>query len=237
VIDIKSPMNAMSKSAAEGAPQAAKIRVSSPSFYAFLAAQFLGAVNDNGFKITLVLFTLASVSGAAQQLKYSSLATALFPVPFLLFSPLAGFVADRFPKHRVLFWSKCPEIVAMGLATIGFEIRSIPFLLGVLFFTATHRAFFSPGKYGILPEVFEDKDLSVANGILEMTTDLAVLTGSMLGIYIYAVFDDDLTHAGLAFLGIACLGTGAILFAPPAPAATRVSRGMSLARFAPTGAK
>jgi hypothetical protein len=29
--------------------------------------------------------------------------------------------------------NKCPEILAMGLATAGFEIGSIPFLPGVLF--------------------------------------------------------------------------------------------------------
>jgi MFS family permease len=190
-------MGTISKSAGVSTPPAVKIRVSSARFYAFLAAQFLGAANDNAFKITLVLFMLSSVSGAAQQLKYSSLATALYPVPFpfLLFSPLAGFLADRFRKHRVLFWSKCPEIVAMGLATIGFEIRSIPFLLGVLFFTAAHSAFFSPGKYGILPEVFADKDLSVANGLLEMTTDIAILIGSTLGVYVYVVFREDLALA------------------------------------------
>ena len=94
----------------------------------------------------------------------------------------------------------------------------------MLFFTATHSAFFSPGKYGILPEVFEDKDLSVANGILEMTTDIAILIGSMLGVYLYAVFQDDLAHAGLAFVAIAGLGTIAIAFAPRAPAGNRDAR-------------
>jgi MFS family permease len=66
----------------------------------FLTAQFLGATNDNAFKITLILFLLSIVRGEARQVRYSSLATALFPIPFLLFSPMAGFLADRFPKQR-----------------------------------------------------------------------------------------------------------------------------------------
>jgi len=212
------------KSVADGTGARRQTRISSPRFQAFLVAQFLGAANDNAFKITLVLFMLSAISGAARQLKFSSLASALYPVPFLLFSPLAGFLADRFSKHRVLFWTKCPEILTMGLATFGFAARSIPFLLGVLFFTATHSAFFSPSKYGILPEVFEDKDLSIANGILEMTTDIAVLLGSILGVYLYAVFRDDLVHAGFIFLVIACLGTIAITFAPRAPGGNRDAR-------------
>jgi len=40
--------------------------------------------------------------------------------------------------------------------------------------------FFSPAKYGILPEVFYDENISSANGVLELTTDLAILIGSIL---------------------------------------------------------
>jgi acyl-[acyl-carrier-protein]-phospholipid O-acyltransferase / long-chain-fatty-acid--[acyl-carrier-protein] ligase len=198
--------------------------ISSPRFHAFLAAQFLGAANDNAFKITLVLFMLSVIHGEARQLKFSALVTALYPLPFLIFSPLAGFLADRFSKHRVLFWTKCPEIAAMSLAAWGFATGSIPFLLGVLFFTATHSAFFSPGKYGILPEVLEDKDLSIANGILEMTTDIAILVGSILGVYLYAAFRSDLAKAGHVLVLIACLGTFAISFAPRAPVGNRDAR-------------
>ena len=63
--------------------------------------------------VTLILVVLARVTGEASQVRYSSLATALFPIPFLLFSPLAGYLADRFPKHRVLLCAKLPEILAM----------------------------------------------------------------------------------------------------------------------------
>ena len=96
------------------APRASsKVRIVSPRFLAFLAAQALGAANDNALKITLVLFLISAVSGETRQVRYSSLATALFPIPFLLFSPVAGYLADRFAKHRVLLWTKCPEILVM----------------------------------------------------------------------------------------------------------------------------
>jgi acyl-[acyl-carrier-protein]-phospholipid O-acyltransferase/long-chain-fatty-acid--[acyl-carrier-protein] ligase len=201
-----------------------KVRIASARFLAFLTAQALGAANDNALKITLVLFLISVVSGQARQVRYSGLATALFPIPFLLFSPLAGYVSDRFAKHRVLLWTKCPEILVMALATIGFARQSIPFLFAVLFLSATHSAFFSPAKYGILPEVFEDKDISVANGILELTTDVAILIGSIGGVCIYSLFEDDLAKAGLVYVAISCLGTAAIWFVPRAPAGNRRAR-------------
>jgi len=200
---------------------ATKVGLASPRFHAFLIAQFLGALNDSAFKMTLILFALSVVSGEAREVRYTSAATALYPVPFLLFSPLAGYFADRFSKHRVLFWTKWPEILAMALATAGFYFGSVPFLLFVLFFTATHSAFFSPAKYGILPEVFADRDLSSANGILELTTDLAILIGSIAGVSLYRLFRADLVLAGTVFVVIACLGTITIFFAPQAPAGNR----------------
>ena len=39
----------------------AKIDLRSPRFYSFLVAQFLGAANDNAFKVTLVLLILVTV--------------------------------------------------------------------------------------------------------------------------------------------------------------------------------
>jgi acyl-[acyl-carrier-protein]-phospholipid O-acyltransferase / long-chain-fatty-acid--[acyl-carrier-protein] ligase len=98
---------------------------------------------------------------------------------------------------------------------------SIPFLFFVLLFTATHSAFFSPAKYGILPEVFADDNLSAANGILELTTDLAILIGAILGVYVYSLFASNLSNAGLVFAAIACLGTTAILFVPRVPSGNR----------------
>ena len=77
---------------------AVKVGTTTPRFLAFLAAQFLGAANDNAFKITLILFVLSVVSGEARQVRYSSIATALFPIPFLLFSPLAGYHRRPLPE-------------------------------------------------------------------------------------------------------------------------------------------
>ncbi len=195
-----------------------KIGLRSPRFACFLLAQFLGAANDNAFKVTLLLLILVTVPDETSQVVYSSAATALFPIPFLLFSPVAGYLADRFPKHRVLLLTKTPEIVAMAIATAGFAFGSLWLLLFALFLMATHSAFFSPAKYGILPEVFENQDLSLANGVLELTTNLAILIGSVAGVLVYGRFKGDLASAGWVYVAIAVVGTAAVVFVPRAPA-------------------
>src|SRR5690606_13060561 len=78
-----------------------KIRLSSPRFHAFLLGQFLGAANDNAFKITITILVLRLIDGELEQLKLNSQIGALMPIAYLLFSPMAGWLADRFRKHRV----------------------------------------------------------------------------------------------------------------------------------------
>jgi acyl-[acyl-carrier-protein]-phospholipid O-acyltransferase/long-chain-fatty-acid--[acyl-carrier-protein] ligase len=205
-------------------PARAATRLSAPRFWAFLCAQFLGALNDNAFKVTIIMLALATFADPTVQVRYASAATALVPIPFLLFSTLAGSVADRFAKHAVLLWTKAPEIAAMAVATVGFSLHSLPLLLAALFLMSTQAAFFSPAKYGILPEVFDNQDLSLANGILELTTNLAILIGSVLGVYVYSVSRDHLALAGLIYLAVAVAGTAAAVFVPRAPAGHREAR-------------
>jgi acyl-[acyl-carrier-protein]-phospholipid O-acyltransferase/long-chain-fatty-acid--[acyl-carrier-protein] ligase len=189
----------------------------STRFLAFLAVQFLGAANDNAFKYTLILLIVAR-SDEALGLQLSTLATFVFPIPFLVFSPIAGYFADRFRKSRLLIFTKSPEILAMALAIPAFESGSIPFLMLVLFLMGTQSTFFSPVKYGLLPESFDPSRLSMANGILQMTTNLAILLGSVGGWFLFGRFGDDLYKAGFVYLGVALLGTLAAAWVPRTPA-------------------
>jgi acyl-[acyl-carrier-protein]-phospholipid O-acyltransferase/long-chain-fatty-acid--[acyl-carrier-protein] ligase len=186
-------------------------------------AQFLGAANDNAFKMTLTLFVLASVVGETAQLRFNSLATFLFPLPFLLLSPLAGYLADRYSKDRMVGVTKAPEILAMAMAVVAFAVGSLPMLLGVLFLMATQSAFFSPAKYGLLPEAFAHEKLSMANGILNMTTNMAILVGSVVGVVLFARFRDEPIFIGWILLGVAVVGTLAALHVPRTPPGSRAA--------------
>src|SRR5262249_3091224 len=131
---------------------------------------------------------------------------------------LAGYLTDRFAKDKVQFFTKVPEIVWMALATLGFYLRSLPFLYFVLFLTAARTAFFAPSKYGILPEIFVDAELSAANGVVELVNDLAALFGSLFGVYLYSQYSSNREHAGWFMVAIAVIGTIAVMFVPRAPA-------------------
>src|SRR6478752_8236321 len=90
-----------------------------PGLQPFLWTQFLGAFNDNLFKIVVSMLAVhaATEANAGRQL---SLVGVVFILPFLLFSGYAGQLADVYSKRTVLIVTKSLEIVAAALGLIAF---------------------------------------------------------------------------------------------------------------------
>jgi acyl-[acyl-carrier-protein]-phospholipid O-acyltransferase/long-chain-fatty-acid--[acyl-carrier-protein] ligase len=183
----------------------------------FLWTQFLGALNDNLFRV-VVLLTAASAA-AGEEGAYLSSVSAVFIIPFLLFSGYAGYVADRHSKRTVMVAAKVLEIAIMAVAVLALGTRGFTPLLVVLFFMALQSAFFSPAKYGIVPELLGDKDLSRANGLLEMSTFVAIILGFSIGGFLFDAWEDRLWLVGVILVGVAAAGTIASLGIPRVAAA------------------
>jgi len=197
---------------------AAPSHLAGRGFRSFLATQFLGAFNDNAFKLVVTYFAL-SVLAPGKDSAYIATAGMLFMLPFVLFSSYAGYLADRFSKTQVMVWSKVAEIVIMGLGALALWLGSLNGLLAILFLMATQSAFFSPAKYGFLPEYLGDEALSRGNGQVQLWTFVSVILGTAAGGLLYPLFEGSLQWAGWEFTGIAVLGTLASLYIGRVPAA------------------
>jgi len=187
-------------------------------FQAFLWTQFLGAFNDNVYKM---IVSVGAVELAANQLlgaRYLALAGAVFVLPFLLFAGYAGQIADRFSKTRVLQCTKAFEIAIMIAGIAALQARSINMLLVVLFLLAAQANMFSPAKYGILPEMTDEAQISRANGLLEFSTFAAIILGTSGGTFLFARWKGEPLVMGGMLLGIAILGSAASIFIPRVPA-------------------
>jgi acyl-[acyl-carrier-protein]-phospholipid O-acyltransferase/long-chain-fatty-acid--[acyl-carrier-protein] ligase len=190
------------------------------SFSALMVTQFLGAANDNAFKLVVTFLLLATITGGVSaQIPYMSAVGALFVIPFLLFSTWSGWLADRLSKRTVLVLAKAGEVAVMALAVLALWHGSLWACLPVLFLMGAQSTVFSPAKYGILPEILADEELSQGNGIIEMLTDIAIILGMVGGGVLFDAFSGRLAYAGLVFLAIAAAGMVASLFVEKVPAA------------------
>src|SRR5437763_12191285 len=171
----------------------------------FLWTQFLGAFNDNLFKIVVSMLAVHLVA-AARAGRELSIVSAIFILPFLLFSGYAGQLADVYSKRTVLIVSKSLEIVAASLGLFAFASGRLELTLVVLFLIAVQATFFSPAKYGILPEMLPDRDLSRANGVLEMSTFVAIVLGTAVGGSLFEAWRGHLWLIGLLVVGVPVRG-------------------------------
>src|SRR4051812_41713176 len=113
--------------------------------------QFLGALNDNVFKNALVLMvTYKSITvWGLDEDAIVALSGGLFILPFFLFSHIAGQVADKMEKSRLIRITKYWEVLIMIVAAIGFQTHQFGMLLAVLFLAGVQAALFGPVKYSV----------------------------------------------------------------------------------------
>ena len=116
--------------------------------------------------------------------KHTAIAQIILMIPLMVISLPAGVLADRVSKRSVIVGMKVFEVVLMlaghGRA-VSLEPAGGPLAMGVLACWASRLALFSPAKYGILPEILPHERLSAGNGLLEMGSNLAILSGIVAG--------------------------------------------------------
>jgi acyl-[acyl-carrier-protein]-phospholipid O-acyltransferase / long-chain-fatty-acid--[acyl-carrier-protein] ligase len=188
-------------------------------FWSLIATQFEGAFNDNALKAVVLFVGLNMALSQGLHDALLPLTTALFSLPFLLFSMAGGFLADRFSKRTITIAVKLLEILIMSFATLGLLLRSLPMGLAAIFLMGLHSAIFGPSKYGLLPELLPERRLSWGNGILELGTFLAIITGMVAGGLLYKTFKGCQVWSGALMIGLALAGLGFSLGITRLPAA------------------
>lgn len=179
-------------------------------FAPFFLAQLAGAFNDNVYKNVLVLLvTYQAVSYSTLDSNLlTNLAAGLFILPFVLFSAIAGQLADKCDKALLIRAIKGAEVLIMVLGGIGLALKSLALLLAALFLMGMHSAFFGPVKYSILPRVLSDDELTGGNGLVESGTFAAILVGTLVAGLLVASRQDawtlSLVLVGVALLGFLC---------------------------------
>ena len=145
-------------------------------------ALFAGAMNDNLLKnayVVLVAFRETQSSQATEIIV--TIATAVFILPYFLFSALAGEIADKYEKSWLLRQTKLAEIGVVILGALSLLGDSIVFQLGVLFLLGVQATVFGPVKYAALPELLPETELLAANALVDAGTFLAILIGTIVG--------------------------------------------------------
>jgi acyl-[acyl-carrier-protein]-phospholipid O-acyltransferase / long-chain-fatty-acid--[acyl-carrier-protein] ligase len=194
-------------------------------FWSLIVTQFQGAFNENGLKFFVIYLILSLHLNSKEEDHLILLVGALFAGPFILFSMAGGYLADRFSKRSVTIGTKVFEIAVFifaALALLRFHLHptsTIPLLLAAIFLASTQAAIFGPSKYGLLPELLPETELSWGNGVIELGTFLAIILGTIAGSRLPEYFHGREINGTYFFLACSLAGLFAAYLISRVPAA------------------
>lgn len=141
-------------------------------FACMAAAYGLGVFNDNFYKqAAMVLFV------AAGRNEMQGYVLIFFTLPFVIFAAPAGWCADRFAKCHVVMAAKWMELAAMLFGAVGICTGYSPLIFTMLFIMGFQATLFSPAMNGSLPDLYPERFITHANGILRMLVTVSILGG------------------------------------------------------------
>lgn len=152
-------------------------------FIAFLTLAFLNAFVDLGHKIIIQNTILKTYDGDAQVI-LTAIVNGLILLPFILLFTPAGFLADKWPKNKIMRFSAWGAVVLTSLITLSYYQGWFWFGFAMTFLLATQSAFYSPAKYGYIKEIVGDKKLPQGNALVQSISMIAIL----LGMFVFSIF-------------------------------------------------
>ncbi|WP_028470110.1 acyl-[ACP]--phospholipid O-acyltransferase [Neptunomonas japonica] len=173
---------------------------------AYLAAVFLNAFVDLGHKI-VIQNTIFKVYDDQTQVILTAIINGLILLPFILLLSPSAFVADKYPKNRVL---KAAAWFALGLTlaiTFCYYQGWFWAAFAMTFLLAVQSAFYSPAKYGYIKPLFGKEGLAPANAMVQAVTIIAILAGTVVySLFFESMYPQGATDSSTILLAIAPLG-------------------------------
>lgn len=153
------------------------------NFRGLFWTQCLGAFVDNYYKSFLMVWIVYHLpADTHHDIKLLiTISSALFIIPFFIFSSIAGELSAKYEKTKLIQFTKWWEVGLVLMSIVSFWSQSLPWMMTILFLLGTQAAFFGPMKYSILPQLIDKENLLKANGWVELGTFLAILVGTLLG--------------------------------------------------------
>ncbi|MDR2905326.1 MAG: acyl-[ACP]--phospholipid O-acyltransferase [Helicobacteraceae bacterium] len=180
-------------------------------FLPFIVVMFVNASVDLAHKITIQNVLIKSFDGATLVI-LTALINAMILLPFIFLFSSSGFLNDKFSKTTIIRYA---TIAAIFLTTMilfcyiqGWFIAAFV----MTFLLAIQSAIYSPAKYGLIKKLSGVEKLSLANGLIQALTIIAILLSSFIFSAIFESFyTSDLTSPNEIITAMTPIGLSLII--------------------------
>ncbi len=175
------------------------------AFWSLVAIQSTNSLNEKGVQFLLIALGI----WMGQELQYPL--SILIVLPFVLFSPLAGWLADRYCKTRLLQSMVGLQVLVLIGMTAGLFLHNLWLAIGSFTVFCVQAMFFSPAKKGLVKDMVGSARIGFASGILEITSMLALLAGQIGALSIvYLLLTRWGEHSGWEAAAWPCAGCAVV---------------------------
>ena len=137
-------------------------------------------------------------------------------LPWVVWAPVAGVVADRLPRGQVMIASDLLRAVTVLGYLLVDGPGDLPLVYALMFAQESLSAFFEPARAAVLPQIVEPRALLAANSLSGATWSATLALGSLLGGVISAALGPRAAFlADAASFVLSALLLASVRFPPP----------------------
>lgn len=144
---------------------------SSHNFRKLWVAQFISSMGD-WLIIGILIPTVTALSGGSSTAVAGILIAKIIPALFL--SSITGVLVDHFDRRKIMLVT---DLIRFFLVLILLTTNSLATIYLVVLLTETASLFFWPARNALIPMLVKDEDVSMANGLMYTTQQVAMVVG------------------------------------------------------------
>jgi MFS family permease len=177
---------------------AIKILRQEKHYVRLFSAGIINGIGDRFSQVAL-LALLLDLTGSGFAI---GIALAIRVVPFLLFAPLGGFIADRFPRKNILIITDLSRIAfAISFAFVNGE-SAIWLIYASTFALGAGEAIYAPARKSFISLLVKKENILKINSLEQVMLGFVLIGGSLSGGIVTFFFGPHITFwlNGLSFL-------------------------------------
>ncbi len=144
------------------------------NFFLLWVGQIISQLGDRLDQMALIALVYAkspgSTLGMAKILSFTI-------IPVFLIGPIAGVYVDRWDRRRIMYISDfLRALLVLGIAVVLFN-KNLGWTYLIIFLIFSIGRFFVPAKMAIIPDLVAEKQLLIANSLVNTTGMIAAVLG------------------------------------------------------------
>ncbi len=162
------------------------------SFWTLVAVQAQNAFNEKAVQFLLIPLGVWLWGADGSMLEYGL--GAIYVLPYILFSPLVGWLADCFCKTRIIQVMSVVQLFVMSCMLFCFYQHDM--YAAILWFSifAIQATILSPAKKGIVKDLLGSRYLSYGSGIIEVSMVFVLLLAQIGVFFLFSCLLDYFTQ-------------------------------------------